>query len=97
MTNLLHTITIFAATAPKPHSPPRFFLEPLPIQNEWWITLIPLALLVSMAYKAVRVRTFDGYWRQVLMMTIQIIVAMIALAAALYLFVELIVPALDSP
>jgi hypothetical protein len=31
------------------------------------------------------------------MMTIQVIVAMIALAVAIYLFVEVIVPALDSP
>lgn len=97
MINLLNTITTIAATAPAPHSPPRFFLEPLPIQDQWWLTLIPLALFVSIAYKAVRVRTFRGFWAQVLIMTLQIIVAMIALAVAIYLFVELIVPALDTP
>lgn len=90
-------LVLLGVAAPAPHSPPHFFLEPLPIQDQWWLTLIPLSVLVSMAYKAVRVQTFRGYWRQVLMMSAQIVVAMIALAVAIYLFVELIVPALDTP
>lgn len=90
-------LSLLAQGVAAPHSPPRFFLEPLPIQEQWWLTLIPLALLVSVAYKAVRVRTFRGFWGQVLMMTVQIIVAMIALGVAFYLFVEVIVPALGDP
>ncbi len=70
------------------------FLDPLNVHDNWWLTLIPLALLVSVAYKAVRVKTFEDYWKQVLMMTAQIVVAMLALAAALHLLVEIIVPAL---
>ena len=97
MINPVHIISLATLAASAPHSPPRFFLEPLPLQDQWWLTLLPLALLISIAYKAVRVRTFEGYWRQVIMMTLQIIVAMIALSVAMYLFVELIVPALDNP
>lgn len=70
------------------------FLDPMNLHDAWWLTLIPLAFFVSMAYKAVRVQTFDAYWKQVLMMTAQIVVAMIALAAALHLLVEIVVPAI---
>lgn len=72
----------------------RPFLEPLQIHDQWWLTIIPLAFLVAVAYKAVRVRAFDVYWKQVLMMTVQIVVAMVALAVAQHVFVEIIVPLL---
>ncbi len=86
-----------SALLPDPTLALRPFLDPLPLHDEWWLTLIPLAFLVSVAYKAVRVRTFRRgvYARQVLMMTVQIVVAMIALAVVQHLFVEVIVPALS--
>lgn len=70
----------------------RPFLDPLPLHNLWWVLLFPLALGVSVAYKAVSVPDMDRYWPQVARMTIQIIVGMLALAAALYVFIEVIVP-----
>lgn len=73
------------------------FLEPIDLHQLWWLTLIPLALFVSMAYKAVRLPDLDEYWRAVAIMTTQIVLAMIALAAALHILIEFIVPFLSTP
>lgn len=67
------------------------FLEPLPLHEHWWLTLIPLALGISIAYRAVRVKDFRSYWKRVLVMTIQIVGGMILLAAAVFLLVEVLV------
>ncbi|HVZ93930.1 MAG TPA: hypothetical protein VG797_05420 [Phycisphaerales bacterium] len=72
----------------------RPFLDPLDLHDRWWLTLLPLALGIALAYKAVRVRTFDDYFKQVLTMTGMIILGMVASAAALYVFVQWIVPML---
>ncbi len=72
------------------------FIDPIDAHDAWWLTLIPLAFLISMAYKAVRSETLHGYWTNVLAMTAQIVLALLALAAALLLLVELIVPALGG-
>ncbi|MBL0928152.1 MAG: hypothetical protein IBJ11_10960 [Phycisphaerales bacterium] len=72
----------------------------------WWLTIIPLALFVSIAYKGVRHPGLDdhpapphaglrGFARAVVVMATQIILAMIALAAGLYILVEIAVPILE--
>lgn len=76
------------------------FIDPLEIpgfnlQDYWWLTLIPLAFFTSLAYKAVRVGDFKNFWRHVLVMTVQIVIAMIILAIAIYVLIEVIVPRLD--
>jgi hypothetical protein len=58
----------------------------------WYLFLIPMALGVSIAYKAVRIPDLKDMPRQVGIMTVQIVVTMIALGAASYLFVQHIVP-----
>lgn len=70
----------------------RPLLDPAPLHGLWWTLLFPLALGISVAYKAVSLPTMDRYWRDVFKMTAQIIVGLSALAAAFYLFVELVVP-----
>lgn len=69
------------------------FLDPLDLQRVWWFLLIPLAVLMSIAWKAVRVSSFHAFWRPVLVMTAQIVLAMVGLAVGAYLVVEVIVPA----
>lgn len=69
----------------------RPFLDPLDVHNIWWLFLAPFAFGIAMVYKAVRLRTLGRYWLHVLMMTVQIIFGMIALAVASYLFVEVYV------
>lgn len=72
----------------------RPFLDPLDLHDWWWAFLPPLAFGISVAYKAVRVTTFEGYWRAVAVMTVQIVAAMILLGVAAFLFVEYLVPLL---
>ena len=70
----------------------RPFLDPMNLHAWWWAFLLPLSLGVSVAYKAVRVGTLDGYWRQVAVMTAQIILGMILLGIATYLFLGFVLP-----
>jgi hypothetical protein len=69
----------------------RFFIDPLDVHAVWWLMLAPMALLISMAYKAIRLPTMDRYWPQVASMAVQIVLAMIGLAAACYVIIELFV------
>jgi len=70
------------------------FLEPMDLHREWWLLLIPMAVLTSIAWKAVRVVTFRRFWWPVLLMSTQIVVAMALLAVGAYALVELLVPML---
>jgi hypothetical protein len=65
----------------------RPFLDPLPIHDTWYWFLIPMAFLISVVYRAARVRSMDDYWKGVAIMTVQIVLGMFALAIATYLFV----------
>lgn len=70
----------------------RPFIDPLEVHAAWWLFLVPLALGISLAYKAVRLPTLEHYWRQVGLMTAQIVLAMVLLGAATFLFIEYLVP-----
>ncbi len=72
----------------------RPFLDPLNLHSYWWAFLVPLALLISVTYRAVRMPDLKGYPRAVVAMTVQIILAMIGLGAAAYIFVEHLLPLL---
>jgi len=73
------------------------FLDPLwAVQPYWWMLLVPLSLGISMVYKAWRMPVLDHYWRQVAVMTTQLILGMLALGLALALLVEVIIPALPQ-
>lgn len=65
-----------------PDIPYRPFIDPLDLHQHWYLFLIPLALGVSIVYKAVRMRDMAGYARAVAIMTVQIIAGMIALGIA---------------
>jgi hypothetical protein len=69
------------------------FLEPLQAAQGWWYLLVvPLAFGISVIYKALRVSRLETFWRQVAMMTTQILIAMVALALALAILVEVVIP-----
>lgn len=72
----------------------RPFLDPLNVHEYWWAFLVPLALGISIAYKAVRLHDLGNYWRQVAVMTAQIILAMVLLGIAMFIFVDYLLPAL---
>ena len=75
----------------------RPFIDPLDIaipalQLYWYVLLVPISVLVSIVYKAVRVRDMAGFGRAVVTMSVQIITAMIALGVASYLLVQVVIP-----
>jgi len=69
----------------------RPFLDPLNVHDSWWFFLIPLSFGIAVVYKAARMKSLDHYWRAVFTMTAQIVIAMILLALASYLFVAVYV------
>jgi hypothetical protein len=68
------------------------FLDPLDLHDSWQWFLIPLALGISIAYKAVRAPRLDRYWRLVGVMTFQIVLAMVVLWIAAFLLLEVLFP-----
>lgn len=68
------------------------FIDPIDFHDWWFTLLVPISFFVSVAYKAVRVPDMDTFWRQVLVMTVQVVLAMIALGVAAYLMIVHVVP-----
>ncbi len=65
----------------------RPFLDPIDISGWWGWLVIPMAFLISMVYKAIRVPTMRRYWRQVVKMTVQVMVVMLLMCIGLYVIV----------
>lgn len=71
------------------------FFDPLNFFFDWWFLLAPpAALCIAMTYKAIRLRVYPRYWRQVFIMTIQIVLGMILFQLLLFALVEWAIPAL---
>jgi hypothetical protein len=70
----------------------RPFLDPIDAHAWWFLFLVPLSIFISIAYKAVRVPDMTKYWREVGVMTVQIIAAMILLGIGAYIFLQIVVP-----
>lgn len=68
------------------------FIDPLPIQSVWYLTLPVLAFGVALAYKAVRVRDLARYPRQVAMFTVQILAGVIALGLLAIVVIDVLLP-----
>ncbi len=81
-----------ASSTPAEVGPYRPFIDPIDAQPYWFALLIPLAIGIAIAYKAVRLTDMQGYARQVAVMAVQIVLGMIALAIAFYLFVLVYLP-----
>ncbi|HLO42328.1 MAG TPA: hypothetical protein VK176_15000 [Phycisphaerales bacterium] len=70
----------------------RPFIDPIDAHRTWFMLLIPMAFLISMVYKAVRLPDLSTYWRQVIVMTLQIILWIIALGAIIFVFIQFVAP-----
>lgn len=80
---------------PAPFLAWRPFLDPLPLHQWWWLTLIPLSLFVSMTYKAVRLPDLAPFWKQAFLMAAQMVLGMAGLAVMVYLAVEVLLPMVE--
>ena len=73
------------------------FIQPLNIFHQWWyLLLVPLSLGISIIYKGVRMKSLRGFWRETTIMTVQIVLAMVALALMVTLLVQVIIPWLPA-
>lgn len=70
----------------------RPFLDPLPLDNVWFLLVVPLSLGVAIVYKAVRATDQRAFYRGVVIMTAQTVAAMIALGLGFFLLVEYVLP-----
>ena len=73
------------------------FLHPInALQGFWYLLVLPLSFGISVIYKAMRMPGLEGFWRQVAIMTAQIILYMIALAIVLVVLVQVVIPRLPA-
>lgn len=71
------------------------FLDPINAFHEWWfVLLIPLSFGIAVVYRALKLPSLEHYWRAVMTMTAQIVLAMVALGIALVIVVVQIIPRL---
>lgn len=70
----------------------RPFLDPIELHSHWYLLLIPLTIGIAAAYKAVRVPEMKDYPKQVVVMSVQIFLGMIALGAGAFLLINFILP-----
>jgi hypothetical protein len=69
------------------------FVDPIHAMHDWWyVLLLPLSLGVAVIYRALRMSSLEHYWRQVWLMTLQIVLALGALAVVLVALVQLAIP-----
>lgn len=72
----------------------RPFLDPINLDNLWYLLLIPMSFFLAVGYKAVRTIDMNRYWMQVLTFTFQLIVGMVGLGFGFFVFVRVLLPAL---
>lgn len=77
------------------------FLDPLPgVTHFWWLLLLPLSFGVAMSWKAVRgpslAQGLSAYWRAVVTMVVQVVLAVAGIAAGLFILVQLVLPRLPA-
>jgi hypothetical protein len=71
------------------------FVQPAPgVDRWWWLLVIPTAVGIALAYKSTRTGDLARLPRDVLRMSIQIVLAMVGIALFLYLLVMVLVPLL---
>ena len=74
------------------------FLEPMnALQPAWYLLLLPLVFGIAVIYRAIREENYSVYWRSVAIMTGQVVLGIVAIALALGLFVQFVIPLLNQP
>lgn len=72
----------------------RPFIDPIDLHGSWYVLLIPLSFGIALTYRAVRVTDFEKFWLKVVALTVQIVVSMMLLGLASYVFIQWLVPLL---
>lgn len=72
----------------------RPFIDPVDAHDWWFLLLFPIAFLVSLSWKAVRVDDVKRLPRPVLVMTAQVVLAMLGLGFAAFVGLVFVLPLL---
>jgi hypothetical protein len=71
------------------------FIEPIPTIGSWWpLLLLPLSIGLSLVFRAIRTKDLSNYARDVVIMSMQIILAMVGLGIVFGIVVQWLVPLL---
>lgn len=70
------------------------FVDPIDLHGVWFWLLLPLGVLIAVAYKAVRVPDMSQFARQTVLFAAQIIFGIVGLYAAAIVTLNYILPAL---
>jgi len=70
------------------------FIDAMRIHDPWYLLIVPMVVLLAIGYKAVRVADARDYPREVVMFTVQVLVAMALLAALFTLVITVLIPML---
>ena len=69
------------------------FLHPInALHDFWYLLVLPLSFGISVIYKAMRMPNLETFWRQVAIMTAQIVVSMAGMAVVLVVLFQLLIP-----
>jgi len=73
------------------------FVQPAPgVTSWWWLLIIPTAVGIALAYTSIRSKTVAAIPREALVMTLQILAAVVGIAIGLYLLVMVLLPVLPA-
>ncbi len=72
----------------------RPFIDPINAHAWWFLLILPVALLVSLSWKSVRIDDIRRLPRPVIVMTVQVILAMLGLGLAAFLGLTVALPIL---
>lgn len=67
----------------------RLFLEPMPLDDYWLVLLVPLAIVIAVVYKTIKLDDLAQLPSQAVYLATQILLFMVLAAAALWLVTEL--------
>lgn len=74
----------------------RPFLDPIDAHAWWFLLIFPVAFLLSLSWKAVRVDDIRGLWRSVLVMTTQTVLVLLGLGFAAFVGLTVVLPLLTD-
>jgi hypothetical protein len=87
---LAPTLFLAAQPATAPTQSYRMFIDPLPIYRYWYWLLLPLCVLFSVVYKAVKCESMKEVPRQAISITFWILLGMASAAVGLALVVKIL-------
>ena len=68
----------------------RPFLEPLPLSDQWMWLIIPLAFVIALVYRTLKLPDLARLPMQTLRLTVMILLFMVAAAAILFTVVRIV-------